>query len=240
MSRLVRRLAILVVVFACVLAGLYGLLFVSKSRSFQFFGEIVDRVDTDQRVVALTFDDAPTERTRAVLNILAGKDVRATFYAIGGNLERSPGLGTQIVAAGHELGNHTYDHRRMVGTNESPGFVRDQLDRTDARIREAGYRGEITFRPPNGKKLFVLPWELSRRGVTTVTWDVEPDTFHPGDATAIEEYTVTRTRPGSIILMHPFCENDCQADRDALPRIIDRLRATGYRFLTVNELLSLR
>ncbi|WP_040766894.1 polysaccharide deacetylase family protein [Tsukamurella sp. 1534] len=240
MTRRGRVLVAVPLVIACVLALLYGLLAVSKSRSFQFFGEIVNRVETDQRVVALTFDDAPTERTAEVLDVLAAARVPATFYAIGRNLEERPDLGRRIVGAGHELGNHTYDHRRMLGTHETPGYVRDQLDRTDARIREAGYSGAITFRPPNGKKLLGLPWELSRRGTTTVTWDVEPDTFHAGDAAAIERYTLDGVRPGSIVLLHPFCEEGCRADREALPRIVDRLRADGYRFVTVGDLLRLR
>ncbi len=212
----------------------------SKSRSFQFFGDLVDRVETGERVVALTFDDAPTDATAEVLDVLGRYRVKATFYALGSELERSPDLGRRIADEGHELGNHTFSHRRMVGTNETPGFVRSELDRTDALIRATGYDGPITFRPPYGKKLVVLPWELSRRGVTTVTWDVEPDTFHAGDASGIERYVVENTRPGSIVLLHPFCAGECRADRAALPRIIERLRADGYRFVTVRELLALR
>jgi hypothetical protein len=90
---------------------------------------------------------------------------------------------------------------------------------------------------PYGKEMLDLPWELSRRGTTSVTWDIEPDTYHAGDARALADYAVTQTRPGSIILMHPFCEGVCAADREALPQIIDRLRADGYRFVTVSELL---
>lgn len=235
-----KRLIITAAVLLCTAAVLYGLLQVSKSRSFQFFGDLVDRVDTTERVVALTFDDAPTGAAPEVLDALARSDVKATFYALGSELERYPDLGRRIAAEGHELGNHTFSHRRMVGSNETPDFVRAELDRTDALIRTTGYNGPITFRPPYGKKLFGLPWELSRRGVTTVTWDVEPDTFHAGDAGGIERYTVERTRPGSIVLLYPFCANECRADREALPRIIERLRADGYRFVTVRELLSLR
>ncbi|MCA0158528.1 polysaccharide deacetylase family protein [Tsukamurella sp. M9C] len=235
-----KRLIITAAVLLCTAAVLYGLLQVSKSRSFQFFGDLVDRVDTTEPVVALTFDDAPTNATAEVLETLGRYDVKGTFYALGSELERHPDLGRRIVAEGHELGNHTFSHRRMVGTNETPGFVRAELDRTDAAIRATGYDGPITFRPPYGKKLFVLPWELSRRGVTTVTWDVEPDTLHAGDADGIERYTVERTRPGSIVLLHPFCADECRADREALPRIIERLRADGFRFVTVRELLALR
>lgn len=93
----------------------------------------------------------------------------------------------------------------MVGTNETPGFVRAELDRSDALIRATGYEGPITFRPPYGKKLLMLPWELSRRGVPTVTLGRRARRLHAGDARGIE-----------------------------------RLRADGYRFVTVRELLALR
>ncbi|KAF0966473.1 hypothetical protein [Rhodococcus sp. T7] len=93
---------------------------------------------------------------------------------------------------------------------------------------------------PYGKDLLDLPWELSQRGTTSVTWDIEPVPYHAGDARACADYAVTQTRPGSIILMHPFCEAECAADREALPQIIDRLRADGYRFITVSELLAMR
>ena len=193
---------------------------------------------SDEKVVAVTFDDAPTEHTVDVLRILRERDVKATFYAIGQNIADHPDIARDIVAEGHELGNHTYSHKRMVGTNETPGFVRDEIERTDELIEQAGYTGEITFRPPYGKKLFVLPWYLARNGIRTVTWDIEPDTDHAGDADGIVANVSENTRPGSIIIMHPFCGQSCAADREALPRIIDNLRADGYRLVTVSELLE--
>src|SRR5690242_2349801 len=88
---------------------------VSGSRTFQFFGEIVPRVETSQRVVALTFDDGPTPAaTTEVLATLRRYGVRATFFVIGAELAEYPDAGDQIVQNGHELGNHSYKHQRMV------------------------------------------------------------------------------------------------------------------------------
>lgn len=239
MKRVGRRPVVTIVAaLVVVLVVVSGLWQVSKSRTFQFFGEITARVETDDMVVALTFDDAPTEFTRDVLDVLRQKTVTATFYAIGENIAEHPDIIRSVVEAGHELGNHSYSHKRMVFNNETPGFVRNEIERTNELIREAGYTGEITFRPPYGKKLFVLPWYLARAGIRTVTWDVEPDTAHSGDADAIVAEVTEQTRPGSIILMHPFCAIECEADRRALPRIIDDLRAAGFRLVTVSELLG--
>src|SRR5690606_30411798 len=105
-------------------------------------------------------------------------------------------------------------------------------------IRDAGYTGDITFRPPNGKKLFGLPWYLSKHDIKTIMWDVEPDTYYQGNAEAMVMYTLKNMKPGSIILMHPFCGEICTSDRQALPEIIDELNRQGYTFVTIQQLLS--
>ena len=227
-----------VVILCAVLGAGYGLLRVSKARTFQFFGGLTARAGTGQKAVALTFDDAPFVSDADVLRLLAREGVKATFYCIGANMEKDPATAAAIAAAGHELGNHTYSHKRMVF--KTPGFVAREIERTDALIRASGYKGAITFRPPYGKKLLALPWYLRRHGITSVTWDLEPDTYFPGDAARIEAYVVAAAAPGSIILMHPLCGQACSADRAALPGIIKGLKVRGYSFVTVSQLLALR
>jgi len=233
-----RKIKVAVVILCAVLGAGYGLLRVSKARTFQFFGGLTARAGTGQKAVALTFDDAPFVSDADVLRLLAREGVKATFYCIGANMEKDPAAAAAIAAAGHELGNHTYSHKRMVF--KTPGFVAREIERTDALIRASGYKGAITFRPPYGKKLLTLPWYLSRHGVTSVTWDLEPDTYFPGDAARIEDYVLARAAPGSIILLHPLCGQACAADRAALPGIIKGLKARGYSFVTVSQLLALR
>ncbi len=212
----------------------YGLFRISKSRTFQFFGTLVDRVETNQKVVALTFDDAPTSYTDEVLEILQQKQVRATFYAIGQQIEKYPNEASRILAAGHELGNHSYSHQRILLKSQS--FIADEIEKTNQLIREAGYEGAITFRPPYGKKLFGLPWYLSKQNIPSIMADVEPDTY--GTTTEfLVAYTIEHTKPGSIILLHPLCET-CGEQRKAIPLIIDALQHEGYTFITVSELLA--
>jgi peptidoglycan-N-acetylglucosamine deacetylase len=148
-----------------------------------------------------------------------------------------PDLARAIALAGHELGNHTYSHERMWFV--SAGFVAGEVERTDALIRRAGYLGEITFRPPNGKKLLALPYYLEQHDRKTVMWDVEPDSDPEVDAHAerIVDFTVEHTRPGSIILLHGMYAGRDQT-RLAVTPIIDRLKAEGYRFVTVSDLLT--
>ncbi|MFC6013570.1 polysaccharide deacetylase family protein [Nocardia lasii] len=222
--------AVGIVVVLAVAAGLYVLM---NSRTYQLQGRLVDRVETDEQVVALTFDDGPTERTPEVLAMLAELDVPATFYLVGKDLAAHPEYGTAIAAAGHELGNHTYNHHRMVLV--SADTVRSEIERTDEQIRRTGYQGEITFRPPYGKKLWELPHYLARHDRTTVTWDVEPDSAGGASRARIVEDTLARTRPGSIILLHVMYGTESAA---AVPDIVRGLRAKGYRFVTVSELVE--
>ena len=105
----------------------------------------------------------------------------------------------KIVAAGHEIGNHSFSHRRMVLV--SPGFVKSEIEKTDDLIKKAGYAKEITFRPPYSKKLFVLPWYLSENSRKTVTCDVEPETYAEMSGDIIK-HTLENTGNGSIILLH--------------------------------------
>lgn len=236
MSSRFRIVVYSVCVVVALLALAYALFLVSKSRSFQFFGGLTQWVATEEKVIALTFDDAPSVHTGTALDILDAKGIPATFYVVGKAMEQSPDVVVDIVRRGHELGNHSYSHQRFL--LKSPQFIATEIERTNALIRAAGYADEITFRPPNGKKLIALPWYLRQHGIKTIMWDVEPDTFHVGDADAIVQYTLEQAKPGSIILMHPFCEEVCAADREALPRIIDTLQSRGYRFVTVSQLLS--
>lgn len=208
---------------------------ISKSRRFQFFGDITSSVNTEERVVALTFDDGPTEYTNTVLEILEEKNVSATFYVTGSDLEKHPDIGTAIIEAGHDLGNHSYSHSRFL--LKSQQFIDDEIQKTNELIRQAGFDGDITFRPPYGKKLFGLPWYLMTHGIETITWDVEPDSFGT-ESNFMVQHTVEHVHNGSIILLHPFCAS-CSGQRDAIPNIIDALHEQGYTFVTISELLRL-
>jgi peptidoglycan-N-acetylglucosamine deacetylase len=206
-----------------------------KSRSVQLFGELVTHVDTNERVVALTFDDGPAlPYTDSVLKLLNREGVRATFFVVGRALEQHPELGRRILDEGHELGNHSFSHRPMVFM--TPATVRREVERTDSLIRAAGAQGPIHFRPPYGKRLVILPWYLARTDRATVLWTLEPDTWQR-DAGAMVSHVRDNVQSGAIILLHVELRAR-DAERAALARIIANLRQQGYHFLTVSELMS--
>lgn len=233
-----RRLIVIGGIIVVVIAGLAGLWGVSRSTTFQFFGEIVPRVNTSQKVVALTFDDGPTtDVTPQLLATLEQEGIHATFFVIGAELENNLDEGKRIVAAGHELGNHSYNHDRMILV--TPSFVKQEIEQTDQLIRAAGYQGEIHFRPPFGKKLFALPYYLSKTNRKSIMWDVDPDSYPEiaADSDRIVEFVLSKTQPGSIILLHVMYANRRESLK-AVKKIVEKLKEQGYSFKTVSELLK--
>ena len=211
-----------------------------RSNTVQLFGEIVSRVETTRPLVALTFDDGPTpDVLDEILEMLARRAVRATFFVNGSRLAAHPETGQRLVAAGHELGNHSWSHERMV--LKSARFIRREVEETDALIRSAGHSGEIFFRPPYGHKFVMLPWYLWRTGRTTVIWDIEPDSYPDvaSSASSIVTHVGERVGPGSIILLHIWFPAN-RTSLDAVPDLIDEVEKQGFRFVTLSELLRVK
>jgi peptidoglycan-N-acetylglucosamine deacetylase len=235
-----RRTRLVVAALVGVLAVLFGAWRFSNLRTFQLFGELVPRVETTAKAVALTFDDGPTpDATDEVLSVLRERGARATFFLIGADIEQHPELARRIAEEGHEIGNHSFSHQRMV--LKTPSFIREEIERTDRLIREAGYEGPIQFRPPYGKKLVLLPYYLSRTNRKTIMWDVEPDSYAEigKDPDKITRYVLDHARPGSIIILHVMYESRAPSMK-SVPGVIDGLKERGYELKTVSDLLALR
>ena len=222
-----------------VFGALYGTWQLSRSRDFQLFGKLVSHVPVSEKVVALTFDDGPSkEYTGGVLALLREKGVKATFFVIGADAEKNPDELKAIIADGHQIGNHTFVHDDM--TLASFEKAASEIEKTDAVIRAAGYSGEILFRPPFGKKLIGLPLYLAKHDRTTITWDVEPESFEDiaADPDRIAAHVVEKTKSGSIVIMHVMYKSR-ETSRAALPKVINGLRDKGFRFVTVSELIGM-
>ncbi|WP_296021986.1 polysaccharide deacetylase family protein [uncultured Agrobacterium sp.] len=233
-----RKFGVWIIAALVVVLSVFGLFQLSKARGYQLFGTIVPRVETSAPLVALTLDDGPTLRyTRDVLNLLDEKKVKATFFLTGKEIEETPALAADIVRRGHQVANHSFSHSNMSLMGLAK--VRDEIETTDRAIHAAGYQGEIYFRPPYGKKLFTLPWYLSQTGRTSITWDVEPESYPDiaEDPDAIAEYVIKNAKSGSIILLHVMYRSR-EASRQALPKIIDGVRSRGFQFVTVSELMK--
>jgi len=210
----------------------------SSLTDFQLFGTLVHRVDTAEPLIALTFDDGPTpEKTEQILHLLAEQNIPVTFFLTGEEIAANPHLLEKILAAGHQVGNHSYSHQRMLF--KTPGFIAREIEQTDALLKTAGAPEPYYFRPPYGKKLFMLPRYLAKHQRIAVTWDVAPENFPllTEDPKLLADYTVAQAKAGSIILLHVMYDSRVTT-MQAVPAIIQGLKARGFRFVTVAQLLE--
>ncbi|PFJ09668.1 polysaccharide deacetylase [Bacillus cereus] len=227
-----KRIIITIVTIFIITIALFGTYKLMNARSFQLFGDLTNRVETNEKVIALTFDDGPTKNIERILPLLDKYNAKATFFVIGNELENNLSLGKAIVQSGHQLGNHTYSHKRMVF--KTPSFFKEEIEKTNSLIRQTGFTGEIDFRPPNGKKLIGLPYYLNKNNIETITWDLEPDTFYKSPADKID-YVNKNVKPGSIILLHSMYD-ESNENLQTIEGILDSLSKKGYQFATVNAL----
>lgn len=228
----------------------------------QVFGPALVRGRVDRPLVTLTFDDGPCKPfTEQILDILRDRQVPATFFVCGQNVERHPEIVRRICAEGHTLGNHTYSHpfpyflprRRMA----------EEIDRTQQAIERVTGKRPAVFRPPYGARWFGLYPVLRERGLKVVQWS---DTGYDwkSDAKGTVRAALAHLTPGSVILLHDGQEGTegflkwawreifasgesgatkpLHADRahvvEALPQIIDGARLAGFQFVPLEDFLQ--
>jgi peptidoglycan/xylan/chitin deacetylase (PgdA/CDA1 family) len=205
---------------------------------FSWFTHGIRQVATEQKVVALTFDDGPNPPyTTQLLQILEEKQVRATFFLIGQQVTAHPEPAQLILKGGHEIGGHSSDWKSLAfETQESlEGKLRDM----DAAFESVGATHVSLFRPPSG---FLFPWQrkmVAEHGLTHISANVVAGDWKDVDTRTICKRVLKKVRPGSIIVLHDG-GGDRSATIAAVPQIIEALQKRGYTFLTVGELLKLR
>lgn len=190
----------------------------------------VSTIDPKKKYVALTFDDGPLPATTAkIIQTLAKKDVKATFFLLGQNAKAYPALVKQIYEAGHELASHSYSHPSLKKLAQEA--IKKEVLATDKAIFEATGQLPKTLRPPYG----AINADVAKIvGKPIVQWSVDSFDWKSKDPSAIQKIIQKTVTSGSIILMH-----DVQpATAKALEKVIDSLIKQGYQFVTVQELLE--
>lgn len=197
-------------------------------------GVSINKAGGGRKYVALTFDDGPGPNTPAVLAELKKAGVPATFFVIGRNVKENPEVLRQVVAEGHEVGVHTWNHPDM--TTLKADQQKTEIETTAGEILSAaGVAGRL-FRAPYGA---VDPGVLKRAEdakLLSVLWDVDTLDWTNPSAEQIVQSAVSGAQPGSIILLHDG-GGDRASTVAAVPRIIKELRAKGFEFATVGDLV---
>ncbi|MCX7625080.1 MAG: polysaccharide deacetylase family protein [Candidatus Sumerlaeaceae bacterium] len=197
--------------------------------------KIIREWPTGKKRLALTFDDGPhPELTRRFLALLAEKGVKATFFLLGPNVEKNPDIVKEIVAAGHEVGNHSWNH--PVLNKLTPERIREELEKTSQAIANASGAQVRLVRPPYGSVNKKVEDICDSLGTKIICWSIDTEDWRKNTTKDKMVETVKKNvRDGAIILMHDRFEKSYETTAE----IIDALRADGYEFVTVGELLGL-
>lgn len=221
---------------ALVFAGFHSMLPKSQLFGRTFIGE-----QRGSRRLALTFDDGPNDpHTLRLVDVLARHGVKATFFLIGKYVERRPEFVRSIVAAGHEIGNHTYSHPNLIF--RGPAGVRREIAACDTAVKEASGVECKLFRPPWGGR---LPWTL--RAIRSaqhepILWSATSYDWRAQSAKQIVDNVARQVRGGDVILLH---DGDCaRPDGErafsvtATDELVRRYRHDGYEFVTISQMMD--
>jgi len=216
---------------------------VSHALAIERFGprltqRVLWRVETQERTVALSFDDGPHPHfTPAILDLLEKHSLPATFFLIGRYVLKYPLLAQRIASGKHEIGNHTFSHRILPLLRDEE--VKHEIHQTEEAIRIHTGRRPRFIRPPMGLFTKRTVNVIEACGYGTVIGDVYPRDPHLPGKDKIYQRVMRRVRPGSIIILHDG-GNTQHVDRSqtvwAAEKIIEALLREDYRFVTISEL----
>ena len=192
----------------------------------------LDDLIEEPKYVAITFDDGPhPDTTGRLLDGLLERGATATFFVIGEQIAGNEALLRRMRDEGHQIGNHTYSHVRLL--NADKDSVAEEVQKVEVLLREAVGKGSFWLRPPygaiNGERAKLIKTPM-------IYWSVDPQDWKLRDKEKVVEAVLGEVQPGDIILLH-----DCYATSvDAALEIIDRLQDEGYDFVTVEELFRIQ
>jgi peptidoglycan/xylan/chitin deacetylase (PgdA/CDA1 family) len=212
--------------------------------SSPIFGKIYSQGGKQDKYIALTFDDGPNDPyTSQLLDVLEANDVKATFFLVGANVLLYPDTVKRMVADEDVLGNHTYSHNANHALSFSA--YKEIALTQQVILNTAGVEPHL-YRPPHGKK---SPWELEsikNMGLAEVVWNISTNELSGKSAESMAQSIVQQAKPGGVILLHDgygTLHGSGRADKSAtvamVPLIIQRLKAQGYTFVTIPQMLDL-
>ena len=228
MKRVWLALAALVLA-ACISVGLLG---DRETAVAADNGAALADTENEIKYVALTFDDGPSPRcTPQLLDGLKERGVPATFFVVGCQVVKDPDIVIRMAAEGHQVGNHSYDHKEL--DKLSCGEAAEDMQRNNDLLCQLLGEGDYWVRPPYG---LLSQEETAALTVPVINWSVDTEDWKSKDAEKILDIIYRDTGDGDIILLHDRYLNSV----DAALRAVDHLQQQGYRFVTVAELLALK
>jgi len=202
-------------------------------------GEVVWEVPTDEKLIALTFDDGPHPRTTPlILDLLKTYEAKATFFVVGNRIEKYKAMVKRQADEGHEVANHTYNHIFFDKQFRLDTIV-DEIVKTKNKIYEVTGQTCKWFRPPGGFINDTVVKVAKEHGYTVVLWSWHQDTndWRSPGVSKIADKVLNNARNGDIVLLHDNVKGSMQTV-EALKIVLPELKARGFRIVTVSELME--
>ncbi|MCO6010373.1 polysaccharide deacetylase family protein [Actinoallomurus purpureus] len=183
-----------------------------------------------RKCIALTFDDGPVAGTAKLLDILKAHEAHATFFVLGMQVANNVDILKREAAEGHEIGNHTFDHIKLVGAPR--GKVEDELIRTQEAILQVTGTPPTVFRPTYGGTDKQLNEITKNMNLAQILWTVDTVDWKDRNTALVKKRVLAGAKPGHIVIMHDIRPTSVAA----VPDILATLAKQGYAFVTISEL----
>ena len=198
---------------------------------FKKTGALYRKIDTKKKMVALTYDDGPSNHTNTILKVLKKHDSVATFFEVGNRIASYRSVVKKIDKMGCEIGNHTYEHKILSGCNRTQ--IRKQIDQTNNALKKVIGKKTIITRPPGGSHNKTIDGIIN---TPVILWSVDTLDWKNRNASSVKSAVLKNVKDGDIVLMHDLYESTADASKKIIPALVKR----GYQLVTVSELSDCR
>ena len=217
--------------------------FESMWPTLHAYGRSFIGLEPGSRKLALTYDDGPNDPdTLRLIEVLARHEVKATFFVLGRFVAQKPEIVRALASAGHVIGNHSWDHPRLIFASNAE--LRRQVGQTQTAIFDASGVTPTLFRPPFGGRRPGTLAVIRRLGLEPVMWNVTCYDWKPTSADKVLAHAQRQIRGGDVILMHDGDQAQMGADRSHTVQATDRLvahyKADGYKFVSIPEMMQMQ
>ena len=220
-----------------VLFTLSIVLFFTLSVRTSAEAEVYRSVKTDSKKIAITFDDGPhPHQTKQILDILDRYQIKSTFFMVGINVINYPEVAREVIARGHEVGNHTFTHTHLKRLDEKR--LSEELGKCEDALEElCEYRPHL-FRPPEGAINPYIRHCSENYDYRLILWSIDTRDWESKDAAQIVNTVLEQIQPGDIILMHDYIGRQSKT-AEALEVLLPKLLSRGYEPVTVSNLIGI-
>ena len=189
----------------------------------------------EQKKIAITFDDGPTEYTASILNILKKYNVKATFFCVGIQIEKNPAVVERIISDGHIVGNHTYSHSNGIGFFSTKKVI-EEIQKNDKLIKSIIGKSPLLFRPPFGVTNPRFARAIASTKHKVIGWNIRSLDTVINDEKKIVKRIKRKIKPGGIVLLHDTSSKTA----NALEQLLLFLKLENYVITPLDELLNIK